>query len=376
MVSENDVVLTLSTILDRFPWRKLEDHLNAFPERIDKSIKKTHILRQQYRQELLKNTPTLRQKIKRPSPEKLEWAKQLLLTGTVAASDGTISTVPHLGGSKIQLGIVIVFNKGKVVDYVTNVMEPEITSGTESAIKYFQNLRKTRRISSLLSRALMMHEERNSILKYPADWRMIHGEILPYELRTGAGNPKHNLPLAFELVQQFLHNRNFIAVSETSDDIDILNAAILLEPGEYIYIKNLTDVLHLFLDGDKETGQSKANFSEVDARKFREFIQQFGNQVSIILAKAGNKPFLLECHSDQIEEAVSLFMVDSVWTRGLDLNQAILSIRGYPFHIDLADQVARNLLKASDFQNYVEARLFDFECEGGIFDIDPRKMRM
>jgi len=36
--------------------------------------------------------------------------------GTVAASDGTVSAVPLLSGSKIQVGVVIVFNSGEIVD--------------------------------------------------------------------------------------------------------------------------------------------------------------------------------------------------------------------------------------------------------------------
>jgi len=53
-----------------------------------------------------------------------------------------------------------------------------------------------------------------------------------------------------------------------------------------------------------------------------------------------------------------------------------LSIRGFPFHIDLADQVARTLFKGSDFRNFVESRLFDLGIESGVFDINPRRTRI
>lgn len=365
---------TIRQVLHNSPWTNFEEHLNDLRERVDNSVKKTNSLRLRYREDLIRNNPDLVNKISRPSSEQLENAKKLLLTGTVAASDGTISHVPLLGGSKIQVGVVIVFNKGEVVDYITKIFEAEITQDTGNAIDYFQNLRGTRKISNLLARAIMLYGERRLLLDHTADWRMMHGEILPHELRTGAGRPQDNLQPAFDLVYELLEKKNFIAASEASDDIDILNAAILLEPGEYIVIKELTDVLTQFLDGDDI--QAGANFNHNDRNKFREFIQKVGNKISIILVKAGNKPFLIECHSEQIEESISLFLADSLWTRGFDIEGSSLTIRGFPYHIDLADQVARTLIKGSEFQTFVESRLFDIGIESGFFDIDPRQTRI
>ena len=148
-----------------------------------------------------------------------------------------------------------------------------------------------------------------------------------------------------------------------------------MEPGEYFVVKTLTDVLNLFLNGDPDTGQSQANFINKDKERFRGFIQAVGEKVSIVLAKASNKPFLLECHSNRIEEAVALFMADSLWTKGFPSDGSTFTIRGFPYHIDLADQIARTLLKGSDFQSFVESRLFEIGLESGVFEIDPRKTR-
>jgi hypothetical protein len=365
----------MEEILRDYPWASFEKHLDDLKERVDKSITKTNELRSKYRDELLKQNPEIRQGIKRPSTQSLEDAEKLLTMGTVAASDGTISPVPLLGGSKIQVGVVIVFNKGKIVDFVTKIFEAEITKDTGKAIDYFQNLRGTRKISNLLARAIMLFGERKLLLEQSADWRMLHGEIMPHELRTGAGNPAKNLDLAFQIVEGYIKSEQFLAVSEASDDIDILNAAILLEPGEYFIVKTLTDVLNLFLNGDPETGQSQANFINKDKERFRRFIQAVGEKVSIVLAKASNKPFLIECHSERIEEAVALFMADSLWTKGYPSDGSAFTIRGFPYHIDLADQIARTLLKGSDFQSFVESRLFEIGIESGVFEIDPRKTR-
>lgn len=368
--------ISIEQFLEQSPWVNFEENLDDLRERTDDSINLSNRLRAKYREELLERNPELRENIKRPSDKNLTDAQTLLKTGIVAASDGTVSFVPLLGGSKIQVGVVIVFNQGTVIDWITKVFETEITEQSGSAIEYFENLRGTRKISNMLARAIMLFGERKLLLEQSANWRMIHGEIIPHELRTGAGRPEKNLGAAFQLVNDYISTENFIAISEASDDIDILNAAILLEPGEYFVVKTLTETLNQFLEGDPETGQSKANFNQKDERKFREFIQAAGSKVSIVLAKAGNKPFLLECHSNKIEEAVALFMVDSLWTRGFPMDGSAFTVRGFPYHIDLADQIARTLIKGSDFQNFVESRLFEIGIETGVFEIDPRRTRI
>src|SRR6266581_4431507 len=354
---------SIEEILRSAPWVSLEKHLDQLRERVDHSISTAHALREQYRVELLATQPDLKDRVRRPSQEALRKAEDLLHNGTVAAADGTISPVPHLGGSKIQVGVVIVFNSGEVVDLVTRVFEAELTEGAATATQFFADLRKARKVSNLLARAIMLSGERRLLLQQEADWRMIHGELIPHELRTGAGNPAQNLGPAFELVHRYVESQQFIAVSESPEDIDILNAAILLEPGEYIEIRSLTDTLNTFLEGDPETGQMRANFIRPDLERFRNFIQTVGPQVAVVLAKAGQKPFLLECHKDRVDDAIGLFIADSLWTRGMRTDGTSFTLRGFPYHIDLADQVARTLFKGSDFRGFVEARLFDLGPE-------------
>lgn len=366
---------SLTQVLENAPWKSLEVHLNDLKERVDISISRSHELRQQYRNELLQDNPELAIKIKKPSEEALRNAVHVFSSGTVAAADGTISPVPLLGGSKIQVGVVIVTNKGNVVDLVTKVFETDFTDNENNARNYFTKLRSARSISNLLARAIMLFGERRLLIEHEADWRFLHGELIPHELRTGAGKPSENLPPTFNLINEYIKSKQFIAVSEASDDIDILNAAIVLNPGEYIEVKTLESTLSTFLDGDPETGQSRANFVRTDEEIFRQFIRNAGPQVSIVLVKAGQKPYLLECHVDKVEEAVAMFLVDSVWTKGLPIDGSAFTIRGFPFHIDLADQVARTLFKGSDFRNFVESRLFELGLEAGIFDIDPRRTR-
>jgi hypothetical protein len=367
--------LSIADVLDNAPWQSLEFHLNTLTERIDTSINASHAIRDEYRNELLSDKPELKEKIKKPSEEILRIARDNFKNGVVSAADGTVSPVPLLAGSKIQVGVVIVSNRGDIVDLVTRVFETELTSGAKNAREYFTNLRKARAISTLLSRSIMLFGERKLLSEHRSDWRLIHGELIPHELRTGAGKPAKNLPPTFELIHKYIESKNFIAVSEASEDIDILNAAILLQPGEYIEIRSLEDTLLTFLEGDKEIGQARANFVADDERRFREFIASAGPKVAVVLVKAGMKPFLIECHTDKIEEAVAMFLTDALWVKGLPIDGSGFTVRGFPFHLDLADQVAGTLFKSSDFRNIVEARLYELGIEAGLFDIDPRRTR-
>ena len=367
--------MSISDVLKDAPWQSLELHLNSLRERIDHSVSASHDLRDEYRKELLSDNPGLLHKIMKPSESVLRESQDTFRSGIIAASDGTISPVPLLAGSKIQIGIVIVTNHGNVVDLVTRVFEAELSSGAKTAREYFSNLRKSRTISNLVSRAIMMFGERKLLLEQNVNWRFIHGELIPHELKTGAGKPSKNLPPTFELIHKYIASKNFIAVTEASEDIDILNAAILLQPGEYIVIRSLEDSLNTFLVGDSEIGQAAANFAEPDKKRFREFIKSAGPQVAVVLVKAGPKPFILECHEERIEEAVAMFLTDALWVKGLPTDGTGFTTRGFPFHIDLADHVARTLFKSSDFRSLVESRLYELGIEAGLFDIDPRRTR-
>lgn len=222
----------------------------------------------------------------------------------------------------------------------------------------------------------MLLGEREHLINHPADWRLIHGELIPHELRTGAGNPRVNLPEAFAVTNRYIESERFIAISESPErDLDLLNAAIVLEPGEYLEIRSLTDDLRRFLNGDAATGQAAANFTKPDRHQFDKFVESAGEKVQVVLAKAGPKPFLLQCHTDRVEEAVAIFLTDSLWTKGHDPFSMEAVIRGFPYHIDLADHISRVLLKAGDFRQLVEARLYDFGLEAALFDIDARRTR-
>lgn len=366
---------SLADILSVAPWMELETYFDHLRDRVDAAVLASHERREQLRAEILAENPDLGSQIRRPSPEKMDWAKNLLSSGIVAASDGTLAAVPLLSGTKIQVGVVIVTNTGESVGLVTRVFEHELTMTGDTAREFFDNLRKVHGTSNLASHALMLFGERKMLLAQKADWRMIHGELIPFELRTGVGHPKENLPPVFDLVRQYVKDQRFIAVSESPEDLDVLNAGIVLEPGEFVELRTLADDLTNFLDGDEQAGTAKAGFNKLDRATFRHFIAEVGPEVTILLIKAGHRPFLLECHRDRVDEAAALFLADALWTRGLPDSGVSGTARGFPFHIDLADNVARTMFKGAEFRTFIETRLMELGVEHGLTDLDPRRTR-
>jgi hypothetical protein len=369
------VTPSIADVIYNAPWQDLEAHLSDLRERVDDSISAAQDLRRRYREELLERDPGLQARVQRPSQAALDAARELMLRGTIVAADGTVSPVPLASGAKIQVGVALAANVGTVVSLVTRVFEHELLNDSRTATEFFAELRLARKDSYLLSHAIMLFGERKLLMDAAADWRMIHGELVPHELRTGAGQPAANLPPTFDLIYRYIASQQFLAATESSGDLDLMNAAEILAPSEYIVIRSLTDKLLLFLEGNEDTGKQQAKFAQADERRFRQFIERAGPEVAEVLVKAGHRPFVIECHADRVEEAVALFMVDSLWVRGLPLDGSGSAVRGFPFHIDLADSAARTLFSGSEFRTFVETRLMDISVEQGLFDLDPRRTR-
>ncbi|MEO3858534.1 hypothetical protein [Acrocarpospora sp. B8E8] len=206
---------SLADILAVAPWAELEEHINHLRERVDTAVLASHARRDRLRTEILSENPEIRARIRRPRPETLVWAKNLLRTGIVAAADGTIVAVPLLSGTKIQIGVVVVTNTGESVRLVTRAFEHELTASGETAREFFENLRKVHGRANLASRALMLFGERQILLAQEADWRMIHGQLIPFELRTGGDKPGENLPPVFDLLRRYVADQLMHGIAAT-----------------------------------------------------------------------------------------------------------------------------------------------------------------
>ena len=366
---------SIAEVLAAAPWRDLAEHVSDWRERVDGSIRASHDLRRRFREELLAADPDLPSRIHRPSPEALARAKDLMQSGTVAAADGTVSPVPLVGGARSKSEWSLCSTRAKWWIWLPGCLSTSWPRVLTRPPSISPGCAALGRCLTWLAMPSCSSASVSSFMAQPADWRMIHGELIPHELRTGAGRPADNLEPTFNLIDRYIATGRFLACSESTSDLDVLNAAEVLEPGEYVVIRSLEHKLRLFLEGDPENGTVAAKFADTDGRRFREWMAAAGPQVAEVLVKAGHRPFLLECHVDHIDEAVALFLVDSLWMRGMTLDGSQMAVRGFPFHIDLADQAAGRLFRASDFRGFVEHRLMEVSVEDGLFDLDPRRTR-
>src|SRR5207247_3586915 len=138
-------------------------------------------------------------------------------------------------------------------------------------------------------RAVMAYSERELALRRPEQWKFVHGELMPYELRTGLGRTKA-LPQCLQLGSKLITNEHSIGVVEVSEDIDLLNAVEMLDKFEYLDARPLDHDLEQYLYGipDPDNPSQKlrgAHFNDTDEKQFEQFIKDYGSQVKVGIFK-------------------------------------------------------------------------------------------
>src|SRR5207247_3667081 len=133
-------------------------------------------------------------------------------------------------------------------------------------------------------RAVMAYSERELALRRPEQWKFVHGELMPYELRTGLGRTKA-LPQCLQLGSKLITNEHSIGVIEGSEDIDLLNAVEMLDKFEYLEARGLDHDLEEYLKGtlDPDTGQRLrgAHFNENDEKRYQDFVDEYAKQIRL-----------------------------------------------------------------------------------------------
>jgi hypothetical protein len=332
--------LDFKRLVDPSLWKDYETFIQGADKRLEDDIRKSLEKRKELRKKLLSD-PQLRGRI-RPKKEESnkweqlrDWAEKELFCGNVAAVDGTICNFPMVSGTRCRIGVVSTSYKNNRIEKVLYVSERELAEPSSSVMEHFDKLRTKHRISNLLLRALMMYGERQLALGRPEKWKFVHGELLPYELRTGLGVYRA-LPESLDLGRKLIEAKNIIAVVEDTSRPNLLNAGVVLERGEYM------DALGLKHDLENNY-LPNAHFSKEDEELFKDFVKDYCDDVRIGVYRTGFKPYVFEAHKDIFDEAAALIMKDSE-------NQPM---RGFPLLIDYADAICSGLLSGGEFQKQI-----------------------
>jgi len=187
-----------SSLTDLDQWQSFEDYLEGCDNQLQSDISKNIELRSELRKVLLAD-PGFRQRVRRVTPELATWAKDTLFSGEVCAVDGTLSIVPSTSGGRARISVVATSYKSDRIDRVIYVSYGRLSEPVTGPTEYFKKLKTVTSTTNLLMRAVMEYAERDLALRRPEKWKFVHGELLPYELRTGAGRTSTVVPKAIDL---------------------------------------------------------------------------------------------------------------------------------------------------------------------------------
>ncbi len=355
-------VPSFQQLVDLASWQPLEEYFQGADARIATDVKECVTLRRRLRDELLSD-PKVKGMVVKPSDAALEKAAHDLFAGEVCAIDGTLSVIPSQAGGRARIGVAATSYSGDEIKRVLYVSYRQLASAGGTAIEYFRRLKQVNRTSALLMRAVMAFTERNLALQQPNKWRMVHGELLPYELwaALGKGRPVSE---RLDLARRLIEARNVIAVVEGTHNIELLNSGEILEPGEYIDARDLSVDLDEYLGGHRDDGRG-AHFNATDRKDFEDFKGSYGMLIRVGVFKVGPKAYLFQAHRDVFPEAAAVVMRDAMHQ----------PLRGFPLLLDYADRICAYNLKSSDFDKQVQFKTAQLGWEALATEIDPRKTR-
>ncbi len=338
-------------------WTSLNQHYLRFNQSLDENITKNINVHQR---EIIREK--LKERIKKANPDLITELKKELLEGNVVAVDGTCANYDLLTvGFQARIGIIAVNYKNKKTDYTLYISEPFIPYEKENYEEIMEYAIKKKKgktgISGLHVTAVMLYKEREIIIDRPEKYKMIQGDIFPYELKTGQGRLR-GLNACLRLGRKILNTENIVASQTTSSDAAYRLIGNALNQGEYIEIHDYYEDLNSFLLGDGDDFSIPARFNPSDKEAFELFINDAKNKFSVGIFKGinSNRPYVFYAPKKNLETMVNLLFADS----------SFQPMRGFPLLLDYADTICSRLLSAQDFKKQVEAKLarrkiLDFE---------------
>jgi len=338
-------------------WQEFDKFIQESDKKMEEDLEKSLKKREEYRKYLIEEKH-FRKHVATVSVKKLEKAGDVLYSGKVSATDGTMCAFPLLTGVRCRIGVVSTSYKNDTIERVLYISEREFAEKLASNPKeYFELLSRGSGVSNLFLQGIMSYKEREIALNRQEEWKFIHGHIVPMEIRVpriGHGAFEVCLQLAKELIKK----KKFIGVISGSTKYSYLNAGIVLEPGEYLFANYVSD------DVEEEIKEAVGNAEE--RKTLKNLKEEYLSKIKIGVFRVGPKPYIFEAHEDYFDEAAALVMRDS-------LNQ---SLRGFPLLIDYADSICKHVLAADDFNQLIEHKL---ALKGGYFgygfDMPERMLR-
>jgi hypothetical protein len=336
---------SFESFLENEKWKTLKEHFHSLPQSLEQNIS---LAIQNDKTDDLRKWLEAHYIIKKEDISIQDRMKGELFTGNVVAIDGTCVDCDLITGYQARIAIVAVNYKNNRTDYVTYISEPFINY-TKSNIKEQLEYMKQKAagkvgITSAHIRAIMLFKERDFILNRPEKYKMVQGDILPYELRTGQGKLK-GLNACLRLGRKLLNEDNIIAIQTTTIRPQLRWVGTALREGEYVELYDYFNDLNAFLVGDDYRGP--AHFNEEDEKTFRNFNEDVKGKFCVGIYKVKRRSYVFYAPKKNLDTMINLVFADSKYQ----------SLRGVPLLLDYADIICSRLFAARDFRKIVEMKL-------------------
>lgn len=289
------------------------------------------------------------------SEDHLNWAKNMLMTGSVAAVDGTHAVFPMLAGVCCQIGVATTTYENKRVVGALVVSEQQVTGDETSVLGILKRRKKSQKIiSRMLIQAIMFYVERRQALERDEEWLMINGELVPQPMRTGIGR-LHALDPCLDICRKVMDRKKVVGVLANSTDSELLSLGLALETGEYISLRSYKEDLDDYLESAGLRGN--------DRTIMQEFNDAYADKFKVGVYRAGGKSYVFQAHNDFFDEAARIIIRDSMYQ----------PLRAYPLLIDYADALCSTMTSSSDFTRMIECKLA--KGSGLTFEQDEHGLR-
>jgi hypothetical protein len=279
----------------------------------------------------------------------VQTSRDVLMNGLVEGCDANVHVFNTMAVQVIQIAVVAASYNAQEESWAHRIFKRDIridpgSNMVEETLNLLKRrspddttAQKPKAVTDMMRRGVMTFMERQVLadaLKAP--WRMGHGNPLPYELLTGAGNHKF-IELSLPILRRLIDHRKFIFVPSDTTEQHIKTIGDALEPLEYAIIQDS----HRYLERIAG-GHFRGEWAAVLERELKGFMADVGPQVLIGAYRASRfaPAQVFYAHRDFVHEAARIAIADSV----------LLDHRGFPMLIEMADHMCRTYFGAQTIE--------------------------
>ncbi len=343
------MLYTFDQFLQNDKWTSLQEHYSDFNLKLEDNINTALV---NNRKDEVRKTLIKENRIRKANPTLINDLKKELVAGNVVAIDGTCANYDlTIVGFQARIGIIAINYKNYKSGYTIYISDPFIPFDKETVKEILTYAKEKKAGRSGLSQShvtsIMLYKEREFILNREEKYKIVQGDIFPYELRYGQGRLR-GLSTCLKLGRKLLSANNIIATQTTTSDPLYRILGLALEEGEYFVLGDYYDDLETFLTGGDDERRA-AHFNEGDTSEFKRFVEDVRNKFRVGLYKAigSKRAYVFYAPTNNLETMVNLLFADSSYQ----------PLRGFPLLLDYADSICTRLLSASDFYKQIEWKL-------------------